>query len=170
MTTGSTYVTNRPTPLPSSLTKPPLSSFSQKTLHVSGSARPGRYYVVVHFYQPNYLAFLGKVVVSGESAASTLLKFHYCPHVSGCRAVGTSQYREGMIDSVYVGRQTSVLVSIVIPEDKDVWIVSDINCDFFWLVNPWFGSLVNPLSPSIKLQFLLLCFHTFLTKVVGRSC
>ena len=28
----------------------------------------------------------------------------------------------------------------------------------------------NPLSPSIKLQILLLCFHTFLTEVVGRSC
>ena len=32
------------------------------------------------------------------------------------------------------------------------------NCDF------------KPLSPSIKLQFLLLCFHSFLTEVVGRSC
>ena len=30
--------------------------------------------------------------------------------------------------------------------------------------------LINLLSPSIKLQFLLLCFHTFLTEVVGRSC
>ena len=29
---------------------------------------------------------------------------------------------------------------------------------------------VNPLSSSIKLQILLLCFHTFLTEVVGRSC
>ena len=29
---------------------------------------------------------------------------------------------------------------------------------------------INPLSPSIKLKILLLCFHTFLTEVVGRSC
>ena len=29
---------------------------------------------------------------------------------------------------------------------------------------------LNPLSPSIKLQILFLCFHTFLTEVVGRSC
>ena len=28
----------------------------------------------------------------------------------------------------------------------------------------------NPLSPSIKLQILFLCFHTFLTEVVERSC
>ena len=28
----------------------------------------------------------------------------------------------------------------------------------------------NPLSPGVKLQILLLCFHTFLTEVVGRSC
>ena len=30
--------------------------------------------------------------------------------------------------------------------------------------------IVKPLSPSIKLQILLLCYHTFLTEVVGRSC
>ena len=29
---------------------------------------------------------------------------------------------------------------------------------------------VNPLRPGVKLQILLLCFHTFLTEVVGRSC
>ena len=29
---------------------------------------------------------------------------------------------------------------------------------------------IDPLRPSIKLQILLLCFHTFLTEVVGRSC
>ena len=29
---------------------------------------------------------------------------------------------------------------------------------------------INPLSPSVKLQILLLCFHTFLAEVVGRSC
>ena len=29
---------------------------------------------------------------------------------------------------------------------------------------------VNPFTPGIKLQFLLLCFHAFLTEVVGRSC
>ena len=29
--------------------------------------------------------------------------------------------------------------------------------------------VINRLSPSIKLQILFLCFHTFLTEVVGRS-
>ena len=38
------------------------------------------------------------------------------------------------------------------------------------LVRDDFHSLINPLSPGIKLQILLLCFHTFLTEVVGRSC
>jgi len=94
----------------------------EKTVHVSGSASTGRYYVIVHFYQPNFLSFLGKVVVSGQNAASTLLTFRYCPHVSGCRAVGTSQYREGMSESIYIGRQKNILVSIAIPEDKGVWI------------------------------------------------
>ena len=32
------------------------------------------------------------------------------------------------------------------------------------------NSPINPLRPSIKLQILLLCFHTFRTEVVGRSC
>ena len=32
------------------------------------------------------------------------------------------------------------------------------------------NSGINPLSPGIKLHILILCFHTFLTKVVGRSC
>nr|XP_058972202.1 laminin subunit alpha-like isoform X2 [Pocillopora verrucosa] len=94
----------------------------EKTLHINGRARTGRYYVIVHFYQPNFLSFLGKVVVSGQNAASTLLTFSYCPHVSGCRAIGTSQYREGMRESIYIGRQNEILVSIAIPEDKGVWI------------------------------------------------
>ena len=29
---------------------------------------------------------------------------------------------------------------------------------------------INPLSPSIKLQVVLLCFRTILTEVVRRSC
>ena len=29
--------------------------------------------------------------------------------------------------------------------------------------------LINPLSPGVKLQILLLCFHTFLTEVVGEA-
>ena len=32
------------------------------------------------------------------------------------------------------------------------------------------GHNFNPLRPSIKLQILLLCFHTFITDVKGRSC
>ena len=30
--------------------------------------------------------------------------------------------------------------------------------------------LLNPLRPSIKLQIILLCFHTFITDIKGRSC
>ena len=37
-------------------------------------------------------------------------------------------------------------------------------------VKPSKSAAINPLSPGIKLQILLLCFHTFLTEVVGRSC
>ena len=31
-------------------------------------------------------------------------------------------------------------------------------------------SVINPLSPSIKLQILFFRLHTFLKEVVGRSC
>ena len=48
-----------------------------------------------------------------------------------------------------------------------------ISDDFASLLN-WYQKSTqkyfNPLSPGIKLQILLLCFHTFLTEVVGRSC
>ena len=37
---------------------------------------------------------------------------------------------------------------------------------FIIFTDPYF----NPLSPGIRLQILLLCFHIFLTEVVGRSC
>ena len=102
----------------------------QKTVHVSGTARSGRYYVIVHFYQPNFLTFVGKVVISGQNAASTLMTFRHCPHVSGCRTVGMSQYREGMSESIYIGRQNNILVSITIPEDKGVWIVSTLEISY----------------------------------------
>ena len=39
-----------------------------------------------------------------------------------------------------------------------------------FLVWPYNKHFINPLSPGIKLKILLLCFHTFLKEVVGRSC
>ena len=76
------------------------------------------------FLPTQFPSFLGKVVVSGQSAASTLITFRYCPYVTGCRVIGTSQFREGMSESIYIGRHNNILVSIVIPGDKEVWIVS----------------------------------------------
>ncbi|KAL9980332.1 hypothetical protein ACROYT_G008904 [Oculina patagonica] len=129
----------------------------EKTVHFSGTAATGRYYVIVHFYQPNFLSFLGKVVISGQNAASTLLRFRYCPHVSGCRAIGTSQYREGMSESIYIGRQNNILVSIAIPEDKGVWI------DYVLLVpiSSFSPSLleVNPID--VTQDFIQDCGHEF---------
>lgn len=94
----------------------------KKTVFIHGTARSGRYYVIVHFYQPNFLTFPGKVIISGQNAATTLFTFHHCPHVSGCRAIGTSQYREGISESIYIGRQNNIILSITIPEDKGLWI------------------------------------------------
>ena len=54
----------------------------------------------------------------------------YCPYVTGCRGIGTSQFREGMSESIYIGRQNNILVSIVIPGDKEVWIVSSLVISF----------------------------------------
>ena len=52
-----------------------------------------------------------------------------------------------------------------------LWSLNEKN-DFAFGYLSWYKnvSLLNPLSPSIKLQILLLCFHTFLTEVVKRSC
>ena len=38
-----------------------------------------------------------------------------------------------------------------------------------WLKHVACTQRLTLLSPSIKLHILLLCFHTFLTEVVGRS-
>ena len=54
---------------------------------------------------------------------------------------------------------------------RKMWKVNQISHKAFAIVaTVGVLGVLNPLSPSIKLQILLLCFHTFLTKVVGRSC
>ena len=59
----------------------------------------------------------------------------------------------------------------------ELFVFVSFNCGFTFLSVVYVAFNVflflfsfNPLSPSVKLQILLLCFHTFLTEVVGRSC
>ena len=47
-------------------------------------------------------------------------------------------------------------------------VVTKLKCSLNSVKTIFLG--INPLSPSIKLQILLLCFHKFLTEIVGRSC
>ena len=81
--------------------------------------------MVVHYFQPNFLSYEGKVIVtSGHIATSAKVDFRYCPHVSGCRALGLTQYG-GRKKYFFIGVRSETLFTVVIPGEKSVWIVSD---------------------------------------------
>lgn len=101
-----------------------LNSF-QRTLYLNARAKPGRYFILVHFFQPQYLAFKGSVIVShSDSAVASIIDFRYCPHVTGCRSVGVSSKRASIKERISVNLESALLLTITIPDDKSVWIVS----------------------------------------------
>lgn len=59
------------------------------SVHVEGNvSEPGRYVLVVHYYQPDHPAFeLDGVVQSGDSNQEARLPLAHCPWAAGCRAV-----------------------------------------------------------------------------------
>lgn len=47
--------------------------------------RPGRYVIVVHFYQPAHPTFPAQVSVDGGRLQAGVFRASFCPHVLGCR-------------------------------------------------------------------------------------
>ena len=102
-----------------------LNLFQQKILYIRSTVPPGRYLLVVHYFQPHFLSYEGKVIVtSGIIATSAQVNFRYCPYVSGCRGLGMSQGSGGRKKYFFIGSQSEILFTVVIPEDKSIWIVS----------------------------------------------
>ncbi|XP_061026258.1 laminin subunit alpha-3 isoform X1 [Eubalaena glacialis] len=80
--------------------------------------RPGRYVIVVHFYQPVHPTFLAQVSVDRGRLQPGIFRASFCPHVLGCR------------DQVIAGDQVEfdisepeVAVTVKVPEGKSlVWV------------------------------------------------
>lgn len=87
----------------------------------SGSIpRPGNYAVIVHYYQPMHSSFDSRVSITSDRALDGTVKFHYCPHTSGCRSV----VRDVNVKHLFNLGRTSVGVEFNIPENASTWIVS----------------------------------------------
>ncbi|XP_068678125.1 laminin subunit alpha-like [Montipora foliosa] len=85
----------------------------------SGSIpRPGKYAVIVHYYQPMHSSFDSQVSITSDVALDGTVKFHYCPHTSGCRSV----VRDANVAHLYDMGRTSVGVEFTIPENASTWI------------------------------------------------
>jgi len=91
--------------------------------------RPGQYAAIVHYYQPNHASFESQVSVTSDRALDGSMKFHYCPHASGCRSVVRNLIASPLFN---IGRN-SVALEFTIPENSSTWIVSvkNIYCDFY---------------------------------------
>ena len=87
---------------------------------VTSLPKAGRYAAIVHYYQPNHPSFDSQVTVTSDRAVDGSVKFHYCPHVSGCRSVIRNFNRSPFFD---IGRN-SVALQFSIPGGASTWIVS----------------------------------------------
>ncbi|KAF4024914.1 hypothetical protein G4228_016858 [Cervus hanglu yarkandensis] len=80
--------------------------------------RPGRYVIIVHFYQPAHPTFPAQVSVDGGRLQSGIFRASFCPHVLGCQ------------DQVIAGDQVEfdisepeVALTVTIPEGKSLVLV-----------------------------------------------
>ena len=102
----------------------------QKVHDLSGSVpRPGKYAAIVHYYQPMHASFDSKVSITSDRALDGTVRFHYCPHTSGCRSVIRNLNAATFFD---IGR-TSVGLEFTIPANSSTWIVSFLAIRALWI-------------------------------------
>ena len=103
-----------------------FSSFGFLKIHSlsSNGLKEGRYAAIVHYYQPKHSSFESQVKVTSDRAVEGSIKFHYCPHASGCRSVIKDLAGSPFFD---IERKT-VALEFEIPMNSSTWIVS------FWTV------------------------------------
>ena len=88
---------------------------------MSGSIpTPGKYAVVVHYYQPNHVMFPSRVTLTSDQAAQGSMRFKYCPHASGCRSV----VKNNAGDVFFEFGGPDVALEVAIPQNASAWIVS----------------------------------------------
>ena len=82
--------------------------------------KPGRYNIIIHYYQPNNPAFEAQASVDNAGSISGIAKFDYCPHTSGCRTL----LKDGSGTNLYTIGKGPLNIRMQVPRKKDVWIVS----------------------------------------------
>lgn len=82
--------------------------------------KEGQYAAIVHYYQPKHSSFESEVKVTSDRAVEGSIKFHYCPHASGCRSVIKNLAGSPFFD---IERKT-VALEFEIPMNSSTWIVS----------------------------------------------
>ncbi|XP_054579702.1 laminin subunit alpha-3 isoform X4 [Eptesicus fuscus] len=80
--------------------------------------RPGRYVLVIHFYQPAHPAFPAQVSVDGGPRWPGVFRASFCPHVLGCQdqAIAGDQ-------AEFAVWEPEVAVTVKVPEGKSLVLV-----------------------------------------------
>ncbi|XP_015426035.1 PREDICTED: laminin subunit alpha-3-like [Myotis davidii] len=80
--------------------------------------RPGRYVIVIHFYQPAHPAFPAEVSVDGGRRWPGVFRASFCPHVLGCQDQAIT--RDQPEFAVW---EPEVAVTVKVPEGKSLVLV-----------------------------------------------
>lgn len=81
----------------------------------------GRFYVFIHYYQPNHPSFLAKTTLYSGSGTGTTGDVHlaFCPNLNGCR----QKIRGSNGIDVFVFENVKSRFQLDIAAQRDAWIV-----------------------------------------------
>ncbi|XP_075389015.1 laminin subunit alpha-3 [Tenrec ecaudatus] len=80
--------------------------------------QPGRYVLVIHFYQPEHPSFPAQVFVEGAQQWSGAFRASFCPHVLGCQHRAVS----GGEDVLHISEH-EVTVTVTVAEEQSFVLV-----------------------------------------------
>eukprot|EP00794_Sanderia_malayensis_P004597 gene4597-5200_t len=96
------------------------SSQHQVTLRWNMSLKRGRFYVILHYYQPFNEGIMSKAIIHTLFySVSGFFQLNYCPHVSGCRTALVSDALHHQ--AVYL-TGNNIGITINLPENIRIWI------------------------------------------------
>ncbi len=79
----------------------------------------GKYKIIAHYYQPKHAGFDAQVSVDNVRSFRGVVKFGYCPHTFGCRAL----VKNGGDSNTFTLADFKTAVRLTVPSEKDVWVV-----------------------------------------------
>ena len=95
--------------------------FFQVSLRIKSRIDNGRYKILVHYYQPSYGRYYGRIIVESGRSTALSLHFKFCPNVGGCRALARDKL-SSFSRSLYL--HDTFDITITIPAPNELWIVS----------------------------------------------